>query len=177
MTETRLATLTEAAEITGLSVDALRQRIKRRKLAAHRGNDGRVRVRLEPADIEALKADQPVGSTSPPSSAPASRVGGEGRLISLIERLMTPLAEQNEQLKEERRQLRERAQHAESRAGEAEIRAESAAQEANKLRTELAEARDAAGRALREAATLREAAEERDRWGLARRLRWAAKGR
>jgi predicted HTH domain antitoxin len=45
MTETRLATLTEAAEITDLSVDALRQRIKRRKLAAHRGNDGRVRVR------------------------------------------------------------------------------------------------------------------------------------
>ena len=32
MTETRLATLTEAAEITGLSVDALRQRIKRQNL-------------------------------------------------------------------------------------------------------------------------------------------------
>ena len=37
MTETRLATLTEAAEITGLSVDALRQRIKRGRLASPTG--------------------------------------------------------------------------------------------------------------------------------------------
>ncbi len=36
----RLYTLNEASDITGLSVDALRQRIKRHKLRGIRGNDG-----------------------------------------------------------------------------------------------------------------------------------------
>jgi hypothetical protein len=50
----RLYTLNEASETTGLSVDALRQRIKRGKLRSVRGNDGLVRIRLSPVEVEAL---------------------------------------------------------------------------------------------------------------------------
>jgi hypothetical protein len=35
----KLFLLTEAAEVTGVTVEALRQRIKRRKLHAVKGND------------------------------------------------------------------------------------------------------------------------------------------
>jgi hypothetical protein len=56
-------TLTEAADRTGLTVEALRQRIKRRKIRAVKGNDGRLRVHLTVADIEALTS-QPVGRSS-----------------------------------------------------------------------------------------------------------------
>jgi hypothetical protein len=50
----KLFLLTEAAEVTGTTVEAIRQRIKRRKLHAVKGNDGLLRVRLTPADIEAI---------------------------------------------------------------------------------------------------------------------------
>ncbi len=52
----KLYLLTEAAELTGATVEALRQRIKRRKLQGVRGNDGRLRVRLSPSEIAALRA-------------------------------------------------------------------------------------------------------------------------
>ncbi len=52
----KLYLLTEAAELTGATVEALRQRIKRRKLQGVRGNDGRLRVRLSSADIATLTA-------------------------------------------------------------------------------------------------------------------------
>ena len=47
--------LTEAAERTGLTVDAMRKRIRRGKLDTVKGNDGLVRVRLTSADMEALQ--------------------------------------------------------------------------------------------------------------------------
>ena len=56
MSETRLLTLTEAAAATGLSVDAIRKRIKREQLWSVRSNeDGLVRVRLADGDLEKLK--------------------------------------------------------------------------------------------------------------------------
>ncbi len=57
----RLYTLNEASEITGLSVDALRQRIKRHRLRGIRGNDGLVRIRLSTAEIEALASSRSTG--------------------------------------------------------------------------------------------------------------------
>ena len=59
-----LYALVDAARRTGLSVDALRKRIKRGLLQTVKGNDGLVRVRLTEADMESLKpADvQPVAS-------------------------------------------------------------------------------------------------------------------
>ena len=56
MDEPRTFTLAEAAEATGLSVDALRHRIRRGKLRAFRGNDGMVRLRLDAATLDALRA-------------------------------------------------------------------------------------------------------------------------
>ena len=50
-----LYTLAEAAELTGLSTEALRLRIKRGKLEAERGNDGQPRVRLTSADLEEFR--------------------------------------------------------------------------------------------------------------------------
>jgi hypothetical protein len=51
----RLMTLAEASEATGLTVEALRQRIKRGKLRGLKGNDGLLRVRLAQADIAELQ--------------------------------------------------------------------------------------------------------------------------
>jgi chromosome segregation ATPase len=49
--------LTEAAALIGVSADALRKRIARRKLRANRSNeDGLWRVWLTPSEIEAIKA-------------------------------------------------------------------------------------------------------------------------
>jgi hypothetical protein len=50
-------TLAEAARLTGLSVEAIRLRIRRGKLAAEKGNDG-LRVILTSADIAAIVASQ-----------------------------------------------------------------------------------------------------------------------
>jgi chromosome segregation ATPase len=54
-----LYTLTDAAALTGLTVEAIRLRIKRGKLASERGNDGRPRVRLTTADLEAFRQPKP----------------------------------------------------------------------------------------------------------------------
>ncbi len=54
----QLYTLAEAASLTGMSVDALRHRVKRRKLQSVRGNDGMTRVRLDDAAIQASRASQ-----------------------------------------------------------------------------------------------------------------------
>src|SRR5690349_23408180 len=86
MSEAGLYSLNEAAELTGLSVDALRQRIKRRKVHAFRGNDGLVRVRLDAGDVEALKA-----SRSP--SRPPSQLA-ESAAISALQDHIATLREQ-----------------------------------------------------------------------------------
>ena len=59
--------LTEAASLTGLSVDALRKRILRRKLRANKSNeDGLWRVWLTMADIK------PDGVGNPAPNRPSS---------------------------------------------------------------------------------------------------------
>lgn len=87
MSESRLLTLNEAAEATGLSVDALRKRIKRGRIRSHRGNDGLVRVRLDDAEIEALKADLS-------TSRPASQLAEESPAISALQDHIATLREQ-----------------------------------------------------------------------------------
>lgn len=56
-------TYAEAAARTGLSVEALRQRAKRRRIRATKGNDGLIRVRLSPDEIDRLATGQPVGQS------------------------------------------------------------------------------------------------------------------
>ena len=65
----KLYLLTEAAELTGATVEALRQRIKRRKLQGVRGNDGRLRVRLRSTEIAALT------TTGRPDTLPTEQAG------------------------------------------------------------------------------------------------------
>ncbi|MBV8397117.1 MAG: hypothetical protein JOZ17_00020 [Acetobacteraceae bacterium] len=87
MSEAALYSLNEAAELTGLSVDALRQRIKRRKIHAVRGNDGLVRVRLDEADTEALR-------TGRPPSRPPSQLAEQSSPIIALQDHITTLREQ-----------------------------------------------------------------------------------
>lgn len=108
MSETRLATLNEAADLTGLSVDALRKRIKRGRLRAIRGNDGLVRVRLDEADIAELKADRL-------PSRPASPLDEESSIVRALEA-------HNETLREQLAKSEERVSRFEARAEKAEAR-------------------------------------------------------
>jgi len=59
--EVRLLTLTEAAAATGLTVEALRQRVKRRQIVATKGNDRHLRLRLTDDDIDRLRPGVPTG--------------------------------------------------------------------------------------------------------------------
>ena len=74
----KLYLLTEAAELTGATVEALRQRIKRRKLQGVRGNDGRLRVRLGSAEIAALTATSRPGPSQ--TERPARPTGQTSEL-------------------------------------------------------------------------------------------------
>src|SRR5690242_15216128 len=76
MTGEKLYLLTEAAELTGATVETIRQRIKRRKLHAVKGNDGRVRVKLSDSDIAALKTGQP---TSQPTGQPVNQLANRSK--------------------------------------------------------------------------------------------------
>src|SRR5690349_4411591 len=139
MSEAGLYSLNEAAELTGLSVDALRQRIKRRKIHAVRGNDGLVRVRLDAGDIEALKASRP--PSRPPSQlteqSPAISAL-QDHIVTLREQLAAADARTNEalaDLRAERKASSERAaadaderRRLVARIGELEERAEKAEQ-------------------------------------------------
>jgi hypothetical protein len=108
MSEPRLLTLSEAADQTGLTVDALRKRIKRGRLRSFRGNDGLVRVRLSDADMEELKADRP-------SSRPAGQLDEESAVVRA-------LAAHNDTLREQLMKAEQRADRAEERAEKAEQR-------------------------------------------------------
>ena len=101
MSESRLLTLNEAADQTGLTVDALRKRIKRGRIQAIRSNDGLVRVRLDDHAIDALKS---AASTSSPPSRPASRLAEESLLVR--------------ELKADKAALREHLDRAEARVAE-----------------------------------------------------------
>jgi hypothetical protein len=94
MTGDKLYLLTEAAELTGATVETIRQRIKRRKLHAVKGNDGRVRVRLTDADIAALKTSQP---TSQPTSQLTGQPVKDSSAIKALEAHVQTLREQLEQ--------------------------------------------------------------------------------
>jgi excisionase family DNA binding protein len=108
MTNDQLYLLTEAAELTGVTVDTIRQRIKRRKLYAVKGNDGRVRVKLNEVDITALKASQ---TTSQSVNLPTSRLAEDSSAIKALEdhvqRLREDLDRERTERAEERKSLRD----------------------------------------------------------------------
>lgn len=122
----QLHTLAEASRLTGLSVDALRQRAKRGKLDTVKGNNGLVLVRLTTADREAISlgADRSSSLTATSQADQGDQVvkALEGQVTSLNEalareRLRVDAAEARAELAErERSEARERAARAEGEA-------------------------------------------------------------
>jgi septal ring factor EnvC (AmiA/AmiB activator) len=100
MAEDKLYLLSEAAELTGSTVEAIRQRIRRRTLQAIKGNDGRVRVKLTGADIAALMAARPSGQ---PYGQPSGHHDEDNSAIKALEAYVNTLREDL---------ARERADHA-----------------------------------------------------------------
>jgi FtsZ-binding cell division protein ZapB len=146
MTSDKLYLLTEAAELTETTVETIRQRIKRRKLHAVKGNDGRVRVRLSNTDIAALKVGQPTGQ---PTGQPVE----DGSAIKALEAHVQTLREQLEQqrtdhqierqaLRDENNRLRDglsaERDHARDLAGRLDIAHREHGNEAARLRQEIA---------------------------------------
>lgn len=141
--------LTEAAERTGLTVDALRKRIRRGKLDTVKGNDGLVRVRLTSADMEALRLAE--GQTGHP---PASQPEATSRIVSALEAEVGAL---RDGLARER----ERADRAEAAAAvvpELRERAGRAEGETAILREQLAAERNRSVNQMREVEAVRDAA-------------------
>jgi len=145
MTGDKLYVLTEAAELTGATVETIRQRIKRRKLHAVKGNDGRVRVRLTDADIAALKTGQP-------TSQPTGQLVEDSSAIKALEAHVQTLCEQLEQqradhqadrqaLRDENNQLRDglsaERDHARDLAGRLDTAHREYGDEAARLRQEI----------------------------------------
>ena len=77
--------LTEAAERTGLTVDALRKRIRRGRLETVKGNDGLVRVRLTAADMDSLRLVEGQPKPSP--------TDGNGQIFKTLEATAAALPE------------------------------------------------------------------------------------
>jgi chromosome segregation ATPase len=110
MTSDKLYLLTEAAEAASTTVETIRQRIKRGKIQAIKGNDGRVRVHLTEAEIEALRTgrpvDQPTGqSTSQPVENTSAINALEAHVQTLreqIERMRTDHAAEVQRLRDDR---------------------------------------------------------------------------
>ena len=104
MAEDKLYLLSEAAERSGATVEAIRQRIRRGTLHAIKGNDGRVRVKLTDADITALTAARPSGQPyGQPSERPSGHHDEDSSAIKALEAYVNALREDL---------ARERADHA-----------------------------------------------------------------
>ncbi len=112
-------TLAEASQLTGLSTEALRLRIKRGKLAAEKGNDGHPRVHLTSADLEDFRRQ-----LDHQKSTLVRQDTDKVSAIRVLEAAVDALREQAEREREEAR-----------------IRAAAAEGEAKGLREALAEAR------------------------------------
>lgn len=109
-----LYTLAEASRLTGLSIDALRQRVKRNKLEAVRGNDGLVRVRLTTADREALR----LAGTRQPDQPVAGQPDPKDQTIKVLQDNATSLQEALGRERARADQERDRANAATALAGQ-----------------------------------------------------------
>ena len=139
--------LTEASGLTGLSVDALRKRIRRGKPETVKGNDGLVRVRLTTADMEALRLAEGQPRPSPPDES--------GRTIAALEAERDAARLAAAKAEGESGTLREQVGAERARADRAEAAGAEARALADRRLLEVAELRERAGRAEGEAEALR----------------------
>jgi FtsZ-binding cell division protein ZapB len=142
MTGDKLYLLTEAAELTGATVETIRQRIKRRKLHAVKGNDGRVRVRLTDADIAALKTGQSTSQPTKDSSAIKALEAHVQTLREQLEQQRTDHQTERQALRDENNRLRDglsiERDHARDLAGRLDTAHRAHGDEAARLRQEIA---------------------------------------
>src|SRR4051794_17428917 len=140
-----LYTLAEAAQLTGLSTEALRLRIKRGKLEAEKGNDGHPRVRLTSANLEEFRRqiDQQNSTLNRQDSNKTSNV------IVLADAVMS-LREQLERAEAAIMVERARADRAEAELAAVRARAVQAERDREAARVQAAEAAGEV-RGLREA--------------------------
>ena len=82
MNDQALYRLIEAAERTGLTVEAIRQRIKRSRLEAVKGNDGLLRVRLTTAHLESIGNRMATGHSAPTATG---QLADNDRLIRALQ--------------------------------------------------------------------------------------------
>ena len=146
----QLYTLAEAASLTGVSVDALRHRVKRRKLQSVRGNDGMTRVRLDDAAIQASQTSQ-AGNDA--ASVLHSQLPGHGQTLDALASHVASLRERLAMADATAAELRDRISRIEQERDvirqdreDARVRAATAEGEARALREVLAEARRPAWR-------------------------------
>src|SRR5690349_10607259 len=133
--------LTEASGLTGLSVDALRKRIIRKKLRASRSNeDGQWRVWLTSADVETAKSGRSADKPSQGIDGPVD----ESRTIKALEDAIGLL---REQFGQDRTTLEAAVVELKARAERAEMEAS-----AERARADRAEARTGQVEAERDAA-------------------------
>lgn len=140
----RLMTLLEAAEATGLTVEALRQRIKRGKLRAIRGNDRLLRVYLRPTELAVLRPDEKTGQPVGHQQDLTGHSAEDAVAIKALEGAIAALREAQERAEAQIQRERERGDReataralAEGRAAAEAERAERAEKEAAALRREL----------------------------------------
>ena len=148
MSDLSLYLLTEAAERTGLTVEAIRQRIKRGRLEAVKGNDGLLRVRLTSADMETFNRSM----TSHKTPTMTGQATEDDRLANALQ---AAAAAQGEAAA-----LREAIGRERERADKAEARADQTEAERDATRAEAVRAQVAAASAEGEAKGLRLALEE-----------------
>src|SRR6476469_9238043 len=137
--------LTEAALRTGLSVDALRKRIRRGSLETVKGNDGLVRVRLTTAEVDSLRLAE--GQPTP------SLADENGQTIKALEAAAAALHERAAKAEAERNAAKAEAAAERARADKAEA-------ERDATRVEAVRAQVAAASAEGEVKGLRLALEE-----------------
>jgi chromosome segregation ATPase len=109
--QSHLLLLTEAAERTGLTVEALRQRIKRKKIRAILGNDRLLRVRLTDAELEALKTGRPTGQ---PAGQPTGQPVENESTISALHGEIATLRDRVARAEGEARTYREQLERAQA---------------------------------------------------------------
>jgi chromosome segregation ATPase len=157
-----LYTLAEASEITGLSTEALRLRIKRGKLSAERGNDGQPRVRITDAEREDFARLLARRKSTLTRHAPTStRQGADNdNGISMLGGVVDALRERAEWAEGETAAERARADRAEAEAATERARAAQAEREREAARIAAAAAEGEAKGLQVAVAELREALAE-----------------
>lgn len=157
-----LYTLAEAAELTGLSIEALRLRVKRGKLASQQGNDGRPRVVLTTADLEDFR--RPVDRRKPTLIEQKPTLNRQealrANIVVVLEAAVGALRERVERSETQTAAERARADAAQVEAAELRERLGRAEGEAEGLKLGLEHLQDLAAQAKQEAEEARQKAEE-----------------